>query len=192
LNTVAHLPRDVRKLQEQSKTNPKDMDRLRQLVTALTMQSRIKEAIELMSRATDARTDPDFDRWATVYNTLGDEIMLRLKLGEAADWYNKAARVAKRPIDVYGARLGAGFAAVLQRKGELAAKELEAAAQVPGVASSEHDFAKELLGMLVKPLDGSAAVGEAAAALKRLDAGSSQTRSDKSLSTEKGGASTPE
>ena len=107
------------------------MNGLRQLVTALTMRGRTKEAIDLLSRATDANADPDFDRWATVYNTLGDEITLRLKLGEAAEWYHKAARVAKRPVDVYSARLGAGFAAVMERKGDLAAKELEAAARCP-------------------------------------------------------------
>jgi hypothetical protein len=117
--------------------------------------------------------------------------MLRLKLDEAAKWYSNAARVAKRPIDVYGARLGAGFVAANQRNGESAAMELEAAARVPGVATSEHDFAKELLGMLVKPLDGSAGVGEAAAALTRLDAGSPQTPSAKSLTPEKGATSTP-
>ena len=99
--------------------------------------------------------------------------------------------MAKRPIDVYSARLGAGFVAALQRKGETAARELEVAANVPGVANSEHEFAKELLGMLVKPLDGSATVGEAAAALKRLEAVRSQTPSDKPPSTENGETSNP-
>ena len=192
LNTIARLPTDIRKLHEHCTAHPKDMDGLRALVTALAMQGQIKNAIELASRAIDASADPEFDRWATVYNTLGYETMLRLKLGDAAEWYNKAARVAKRPVDLYSARLGAGFVAGIERKGDVAAKELEAAARVHGVANSEHDFAKELLGMLVKPLDGSAAVGEAAAALKRLDAGSSRTTSNKSPSTEKGKSSTPE
>jgi thioredoxin-related protein len=185
LNTIAGLPKDIRKLQEYCEAHPKDMDGLRQLVTALTMQNQIKEAIELARRATDSGADPNFDRWATVYNTLGDELMLTMQLGETAEWYNKAARVAKRPIDVYTARLGAGIVAALQRKGEMAARELEVAAKVPGVSNSEHDFARELLGMLVKPLDGSPAVGEAAAALKRLDAGRSQTSGKESPSTEK-------
>jgi hypothetical protein len=64
--------------------------------------------------------------------------------------YNKAARVAKRPIDVYNARLGAGYVAGLEGKRELAARELEAAARVAGIPISEQEFAKELLGMLVK------------------------------------------
>jgi hypothetical protein len=137
------------------------------------MQSRTKETTELADRAEDAHSDPALDRWAAVYNTLGDECMLRVRPNEAARWFTKAARVAKRPIDVYSARVGAGFVAALQRKGELAAQELEAAARISGVTSSEHDFAREVLSMLVKPLDDSATVGEAAAALKRLDAGGS-------------------
>jgi RNA polymerase sigma factor (sigma-70 family) len=192
LNTIARLPRDVRKLEGHCAAHSEDLDALRQLVTALTMQSRTKEATELADRAKDAHSDPELDRWAAVYNTLGDECMLRLRPNEAARWFTKAARVAKRPIDIYSARLGAGFVAALQRKGELAAQELEAAARVPGVASSELEFAKELLGMLVKPLDGSATVGEAAAALKRLDGGGSQTPGEKSHSAEKGKAITPE
>ena len=126
-----------------------------------------------------------------MYNTLGDEIMLRLELAEAAEWYRKAARVARRPIDVYSARLGAGFAAVMERKGDVAAKELEAAARVPGVTSSEHEFAKELLGMLVKPLDGSAPVTKDAAALERLDSDSSQPSAEKSAVPANGRSSTP-
>ena len=192
LNTIARLPRDLRSIQEHYTAHPKDMDALRELATALIMQGRTNEAIVLTSQATGANTDPNFDRWATVYNTLGDEVMLRQKLDEASEWYHKAARVAKRPIDVYSARLGAGCAATLQRKGDVAAKELEAAAQVRGVASSEHQFARELLGMLVKPLDGSATVGEAAAALKRLDAARSQTPSDRPPSKDRGNSSTPE
>ncbi len=191
LNTIARLPRDVKKLEGHCAAHSEDMDALRQLVTALTMQSRTKEATELADRAKDAHSDPDLDRWAAVYNTLGDECMLRLRPNEAARWFTKAARVAKRPIDIYSARLGAGFVAALQRKGEIAAQELEAAAQVSGVTSSEHDFAKELLGMLVKPLDGSATVGEAAAALKRLEAGGSQTPGAKPPSTANGETSKP-
>jgi RNA polymerase sigma factor (sigma-70 family) len=192
LNTIAGLPTDIRKLHEHCTAHPNDMNGLRTLVTALTMQGQTKEAIELVGRAIDANADPIFDRWSTVYNTLGDELMLRIKLSEAAEWYNKAARVAKRPVDLYSARLGAGFVAALERKGDVAAKELEAAARVPGVARSELEFAKELLGMLVKPLDGSASVREAAVARARLDASSSRTPSDKSLSTKKAKSSTPE
>jgi RNA polymerase sigma factor (sigma-70 family) len=191
LDTIARLPRDVKKLEEHHNAHPEDMDALRQLVTALTMQSRTKEATELADRAKDAHSDPDLDRWAAVYNTLGDECMLRLRPNEAARWFTRAAHVAKRPIDIYSAILGAGFVAALERKGEIFAQELEAAARVPGVANSEREFAKELLGMLVKPLAGSATVGEAAAALKRLDGGGSQTPGEQSHSAEKGETSKP-
>ncbi len=109
-----------------------------------------------------------------MYNTLGDEVMLDLKMADAAAWYGKAARVAKRPIDVYDAHLGTGFVAGLESKGVLAARELEAAARVGGVSSTERDFAIELLGLLTKPKDGAAAVPEAAAALKRLEAETSR------------------
>ena len=191
LNTIAHFPRDVSKLEEHHKTHPEDMDALRQLVAALTMQGRSKEAIELASQTTDAHNDPNFDRWAAVYNTIADEVVLRLQLSAAAEWYNKAARVAKRPIDVYNARLGAGIVAMMQRKGDLAAKELEAAARVAGVSSSEREFARELLGQLVKPMDVSASVPEASAALRRLDAGGSRTPSDTPASTKSGQSSVP-
>ena len=167
------------------------MDALRQLVTALAMQGRSQEATALASRATDAHNDPNLDRWAAVYNTIGDEIMLRLQLSAAAEWFSKAAGVAKRPIDVYNARLGAGFVAAMQRKGDLAAKELEAAARVAGVSSSEREFARELLGNLVKPMDGSASVPEASAALRRLDAGGAQTPSDTPASTKSGQSTLP-
>ena len=45
--------------------------------------------------------------------------------------------------------------------------------------------------MLVKPLDGAPSVDGAAAALKRLDSGSSQPQSDKSHSKEKPKSSPP-
>jgi hypothetical protein len=134
------------------------------------MQGRAQEAIALIDRAWGPGSDPNFDRWAAVYNTLGDEVMLHLKPAEAADWYNKAARVAKRPIDVYNAHLGAGIVASLRRKGDLAARELEAAARVDNVSSDERAFARELLGDLATPLDGSAGVPEAVAAMNRLEA----------------------
>jgi tetratricopeptide (TPR) repeat protein len=167
LNTIARLPRDVGRLVEEAR--PDDGDAMRRLATALAMQGRVEEAVALIGRAWGPGADPDFDRWAAVYNTLADEVMLRPKLDEAAEWYHKAARVAKRPIDVYNAHLGAGFVAGLQRNGDLAAREFEAAARVDGVPGNERDFARELLGILVKPLDGSAGVPEAAAALKRLE-----------------------
>jgi len=191
LNKIAHLPKDVGKLQEHHTAHPGDMDELRQLATALAMQGRSKEAAELASGATDANIDPNFERWASVFNTLGHEIMLRQRLSEAAGWFNKAARVAKRPIDVYNARLGAGVVAMLERKGDLAARELEAAARVAEVPSSEREFAKELLGFLVKPMDGSGSVQEASAALGRLDAGGAETPSDQSPSTKSGASSAP-
>jgi RNA polymerase sigma factor (sigma-70 family) len=167
LRTIARLPKDVDQLV--AKVHPDDGDAMRLLATALTMQGRVKEAVALIDRARGPGSDPDFDRWAAVYSTLGDEVMLHRKLAEAADWYNKAARVAKRPIDVYNAHLGVGLVASLQREGDLAAWELEAAARVVGVSGGERDFAKELLGMLAKPLDGSPGVPKAAAALKRLE-----------------------
>ena len=167
------------------------MDELRQLVTALAMQGRSKEAAELASKAMDASSDPNFDRWASVYNTLGDDVMLRQRPNEAARCFKQAARVAKRPIDVYNARLGAGVVAVLMRKGDLAARELEAAARVAEVSSSEREFAKELLGSLVKPMDGSASVPEASAALERLDAGGARTPSDQPPATKSGASSAP-
>ncbi len=191
LNTIARLPKDVGKLQEHHAAHPDNMDELRQLATALAMQGRSKEAAKLASGATDASTDPNFDRWASVYNTLGDEIMLRQRLSEAAEWFNKAARVAKRPIDIYNARLGAGFVAMLERKGDLAARELEAAARVAEVSSSEREFAKELLGFLAKPMDRTASVQEAPAALKRPDAGGARTPGDQPPATKSGASSAP-
>jgi hypothetical protein len=114
------------------KAHPNDGDAMRQLATALAMQGRVNEAVALIDRAWGPGADPNFDRWAAVYNTLGDTLMLpHLKLAEAAEWYTKAARVAKRPIDIYNARLGAGLVASIQRaRGVQAARELKAAAQV--------------------------------------------------------------
>ena len=163
LKTIARLPRDVGSLMD--KVHPDDGDEMRRLATALAMQGRVEEATALIDRAWGAGADSNFDRWAAVYNTLGDTLILHQKLAEAAEWHSKAARVGKRPIDVYNARLGAGFVAAAQRKGELAARELEAAARVDGVSSREREFAKELLSNLV-----SAGVPEAAAVLERLKA----------------------
>jgi hypothetical protein len=117
--------------------------------------------------------------------------MLRQKPREAAKWFDKAARVAKRPIDVYNARLGAGFVAILERNGDLAARELEAAARVAGVSNTEREFAKELLGSLAKPLDGSASVQEASAALLRLGDGAPRTHRDQSPTTKNGPFAAP-
>jgi RNA polymerase sigma factor (sigma-70 family) len=191
LNTIAHLPKDFGKLKAHHTAHPDDMDGLRQLVTALAMQGRSKEAAELASGATDAGTDPKFDRWSSVFNTLGHELMHRQKLSEAALWFNKAARLAKRPIDVYNARLGSGFVALLERKADLAARELEAAARVAEVSNSERDFAKELLGPVVQPIDGTTSAKEASAALERLDPGGASTPSDQSPSEKSGASSAP-
>jgi len=191
LNTIAHLPKDLGELQERHRAHPHDVDVLRQLATALAIQGRSKDASELARGAKDASGDPNLDRWASVFNTLGHEIMWRQGLSEAAGWFNKAARVAKRPIDVYNARLGAGFVAMLEHKGDLAARELEAAARVAEVPSSEREFAQELLGSVVKPMDGTAAVQEASAAPRRPVAGGAKTPGDQSPPTKSGASSAP-
>ena len=115
LQTIARLPRDIDALVR--KAHPDDGDAMRQLATALAMRGRIKDATALIDRAWGPGADPAFDRWAAVYNALGIELMMRLRGREAADWFNKASGVAKRPIDVYNAHLGAGFAALLQTRG---------------------------------------------------------------------------
>jgi thioredoxin-related protein len=167
LRAIAHLPRDVGSLTD--KVHPDDGEAMRRLATALAMQSREMEAVALIDRAWGPGADSNFDRWAAVYNTLGHTTMQHLKLAEAAEWYSKAARVGKRPIDVYNARLGAGLVAAAQRKGDQAVRELEVAARVEGVSSFEREFAKELLSNLV-----SAGVREAAAVLERLKAESAK------------------
>ncbi len=73
---------------------------------------------------------------------------MRLQWFAASDWFHKAAGVAKRPIDAYNAHLGAGFAALLQTRAELAAREFEAAARVDGVSGDERDFVR---GMAADP-----------------------------------------
>jgi RNA polymerase sigma factor (sigma-70 family) len=191
LNAIAHLPRDIGELRKRHKANPHDMDVLRQLVIVLAIQGRSKEAIELARGAKDASGDPNVDRWAFVFNTLGHEIMWRQGLSEAALLFKKAARIAKRPIDVYNARLGAGFVGMLERRGNLAARELEAAARVAEVPSSEREFAKELLGSLVKPTDGTASVQEGSAELERPDAGGAKAPGDQPPSTKGGASSAP-
>ncbi len=166
LRTIARLPRDIGPLVR--KAHPDDGDAMRQLATALATRGRIKDAAALIDRAWGPGADPGFDRWAAVYNAIGIELMMRLRWREAAEWFHKAAGVAKRPIDVYNAHLGAGFAAMLQQKGAEAARELEAAARVgEGVSDGERAFAREWLGDLARGPGGSP---EAVAALKRLDA----------------------
>ena len=71
--------------------------------------------------------------------------------------FQRGGSCRETTIDVYNAWLGAGVVAALMRKGDLAARELEAAAGVAEVSSSEREFAKEVLGSLVQPMDGSAA-----------------------------------
>jgi hypothetical protein len=69
---------------------------------------------------------------------------------------------------------------MMRNKADEAIRELEAAARVDGVSSTERDFAKELLGMLAKPPAGIAAVPEAAAALQRLQSESPKKGNDRS------------
>jgi hypothetical protein len=142
LRTIARLPRDIGQLVR--KAHPDDGDAMRQLATALATRGRITDAAALIDRAWGPGADPGFDRWAAVYNALGIELLMRLRGHEAADWFKKAAGVAKRPIDVYNAHLGAGFAALLQTRGDLATRKFEAAARVDGVSSGERDFARGL------------------------------------------------
>jgi RNA polymerase sigma factor (sigma-70 family) len=154
LQSVARLPRNIGPLVR--KAHPDDGDAMRQLATALAMRGRVQDAAALIDRAWGPAADRGFDRWAAVYNTLGIELMMRLRWREALDWFNKAAGVAKRPIDVYNAHLGAGFAALLQNRGDLAAREFGAAARADGVASGDRDFARQLAGNPAKMLDGPA------------------------------------
>jgi thioredoxin-related protein len=185
LTTIARLPRDVDAMAKE--VHPEDGDAMRRLATALAMQGRVKEAIALVDRAWGPGVDREFDRWATVYNTIADEIAMNLKtfddvgeldvealggeaamlrkFGEAAGWYGKAARIAKRPIDAYNARVGAGFVAAIRQEGGAAVRELETAARATGVSRGDRAFAVGLLRELAEPPDG---VPEAAAALKRL------------------------
>ena len=155
LDVIDSLPKDLSKLREHHREHPDDIESLRQMATSLAMQGEIEQAIELAGRAHENSSAPNADRWAAVYNTLGDELLLRQKLSEAAEWYGKASRSARRPIDVYNARVGAAFIAALQRKTETAAVELEAAARISDLSSSERDFARELLGLLAKPVKSS-------------------------------------
>ena len=153
LNTIARLPRDVGPLMK--KAHPDDGDAMRQLATALAMQGRIKEAAALIDRAWGPGAGPGLRSLGRgLQHARRRAACCDLKLGEAAEWFNKAARVAKRPIDVYNARLGAGFVAMFQGEGGRASRELEAAARVDGVSSVERDFAKELLGRVAKPAGG--------------------------------------
>jgi hypothetical protein len=140
LQTIARLPRDLDALAR--KAHPDDGDAMRQLATALAIRGRIKDAAALIDRAWGPGADPAFERWAAVYNALGIELLMRLRWHEALDWFKKAAGVAKRPIDVYNAHLGAGFAAMLQTRGDLAAREFDAAARVDGVSGDDRDFVR--------------------------------------------------
>jgi hypothetical protein len=152
LQTIARLPRDLGPLVR--KAHPDDGDAMRKLATALAMRGRITDAAALIDRAWGPGADPGFDRWAAVYNALGIELLMRLRWHEALDWFKKAAGVAKRPIDVYNAHLGAGFAALLQTRGDLATREFEAAARADGVSSGERDFARGLATDPAKALRG--------------------------------------
>ncbi len=142
LQTLARLPRDIGTLTK--KAHPDDGDAMRQLATALAMRGRVEDAAALIDRAWGPAADPNFDRWAAVYNALGIELMMRLQWCAAADWFHKAAGVAKRPIDVYNAHLGAGFAALLQMRADLATREFEAAARADGVSSGDRNLARLL------------------------------------------------
>jgi hypothetical protein len=142
LQTLGRLPRDIGTLTR--KAHPDDGDAMRQLATALAMRGRVKDAAALIDRAWGPAADPNFDRWAAVYNALGIELMMRLQWRAASDWFHKAAGAAKRPIDVYNAHLGAGFAALLQMRADLATKEFEAAARADGVSSGDRDLARLL------------------------------------------------
>jgi hypothetical protein len=142
LQMIARLPRDLDALAR--KAHPDDGDAMRQLATALAIRGRIKDAAALIDRAWGPGADPGFDRWASVYNAIGIEFLMRLQWLPASGWFRKAAGVAKRPIDVYNAHLGAGFAALLPNLGDLAAREFEAAARVDGVSSGDRDFARRL------------------------------------------------
>jgi hypothetical protein len=114
LRTIACLPWDIGPLTR--KAHPDDGDAMRLLATALATRGRIKDAAALIDRAWGPGADPGFDRWAAVYNAIGIELMMRLRWSEAAEWFHKAAGVAKRPIDVYNAHLGAGFATMSSRR----------------------------------------------------------------------------
>ena len=122
----------------------------RRLARSLAMQGKLVEAAELAGRGKDAENDPNSDQWAVVYNAIGDEFLLRTKPSQAAEWYGKASRAAKRPVDVYLARVGAGLAAGFQGKTETTVKELEAAANAPGVAEDDREFARTLLNDYLK------------------------------------------
>jgi hypothetical protein len=150
LQTIARMPRDIDALAR--KAHPDDGEAMRQLATALAIRGRIKDAAALIDRAWGPGADPAFDRWAGVYNALGIELLMRLRWREAADWFKKAAGVAKRPIDFYNAHLGAGFAALLETRGDLASREFEAAARVDGVSSGERDFARGLATDPARPI----------------------------------------
>lgn len=173
LTLIARLPRDIGKLR--AKAHPDDGEAMRLLVAALAMQGQEKEAAALVERAWGPGADPHFDRWAAVHNTLGIEAALRGNFSAAARCFDSAAAIAKRPIDVYNAHLGAGLMSLLQQNIGPAVRELTAAALVQGISSDEQVFARELLGRLVGPIKGAAAVNEAAA-LERLRATASEKR----------------
>ena len=149
LNTIAGLPKDIGRRAQ--KARPDDGDAMRHLATALAMRGRVAEAAALVDRAWGPGADPTFDRWVAVYNRLGGELILQSKWREAGEWFDKAARAAKRPIDVYNAHLGAGLAAIFQRDPDRASQELAAAALEDGLSTHERDFAKQWLDRMGRP-----------------------------------------
>ena len=118
LRLIAQIPRDLTTLREQHKAHPEDVEALPKLVAALAMQGRLKEAIDLATRARADRTDQAQDRWAAAYNVLGHELLFAMNLAQAGKWFEIAAQAAKRPIDHFNAHPGAGFTAALLRKAE--------------------------------------------------------------------------
>ena len=163
------LPKDIDKLV--AKAHPDDGDAMRLLATALAMQGRTKEAIALINRAWGPAPIPDFDRWAAVYSTLGDEVMHALETGRG----RRLVQQGRRCGEAADRRLQCPPGRRLRRDRSSARATWPPGSWKPqrrvvGVAGGERDFAKELLGMLAKPLDGSAGVPEAVAAMKRLEA----------------------
>lgn len=178
LTLIARLPRDIDKLR--AKAHPDDGEAMRLLAAALAMQGKEAEAAALIDRAWGPGVDRDFDRWAAVYNTLGMEAVMSVELDRAARWFGRASGVARRPIDVYNAHLGAGYTAMLRADIGSTVREWLAAGLVPGVSQDERAFVRELLGRFAKPVRGGAPVKEAAAAVERIERKSAGAREDKS------------
>ena len=103
LQTIARLPRDIDA--HARKAHPDDGEAMRRLATALAIRGRIKDAARRPDRSRlGARHRPGLRSLG-----LGLQHARRRapdateELREAADWFKKAAGVAKRPIDVYDA-----------------------------------------------------------------------------------------